>query len=77
VDYSSRIPHARVSIYLAGCRLRATNSDSELSPPDVNCHMTLPRGSCHAMTGGYHALVAVCGYFTLSRQPMSVDCQST
>jgi hypothetical protein len=39
VHYSSRIPHARLSIYFAGCRLRATKRDSELSPSDAFDHL--------------------------------------
>jgi hypothetical protein len=49
---------------------RAANRDNEFSPPDVDCHVTLPWGSfpCNGETLPRFDR-AVCGYFMLGGQP--------
>src|SRR5262249_43335121 len=39
-------------------RRRAGKRSNEFSPSDVDCHATLPWGSCPCNEGGYHVLIA-------------------
>jgi hypothetical protein len=48
------------------CNRRTAKREYELSPFDVDCHVTLPRGSCPCNGGRLPRFdCAVCGYFTL------------